>query len=137
MCKATTFHRPPAKNVKFADELAAQLFHGTNEDPFSDSYPALDTDLQQQRSDEAVFAATLDSLPAAYSQAANSSQENSPDDAIIILDTYAIFYLSGTVPEDLIVSLESSAIRFILPIINNRQQVECIVDSGSQINAMS
>jgi hypothetical protein len=33
--------------------------------------------------------------------------------------------------------MESSAIRSILPIIDNQQQVECIVDGGSQIIAMS
>jgi hypothetical protein len=37
----------------------------------------------------------------------------------------------------LIVSLESSAIRSILPVIDNKQVVECIIDPGSQIIAMS
>ncbi|KAF7372228.1 hypothetical protein MVEN_00082300 [Mycena venus] len=138
MREVTTYHCLPAKNTKPTDEPAAQLLHSTSDAaPFPDSYPALDAELQQQRSDEAVFAATLDSLPAAYAQAANGSQENLPDDAIIIPDPYAIFYSSGTVPDDLIVSLESSAIHSILPIIDNCQQIECIVDSGSQINAMS
>ncbi|KAF8131783.1 hypothetical protein K438DRAFT_1911908 [Mycena galopus ATCC 62051] len=38
---------------------------------------------------------------------------------------------------DLVVSMESSVIRSILPVIDNQQQVECIVDGGSQIIAMS
>ncbi|KAJ7121035.1 hypothetical protein C8R44DRAFT_831743 [Mycena epipterygia] len=60
-----------------------------------------------------------------------------PAGAFIVPDPYAIYYDSGTVPDDLIVSMESSAIRSILPIIDNREQVECIVDGGSQIIAMS
>ncbi|KAJ7201965.1 hypothetical protein B0H12DRAFT_1206370 [Mycena haematopus] len=38
---------------------------------------------------------------------------------------------------DLVVSMESSAIRSILPIIDNQQQIESIVDGGSQIVAMA
>ncbi|KAJ6494138.1 hypothetical protein DFH09DRAFT_946866 [Mycena vulgaris] len=51
---------------------------------------------------------------------------------------YAIYYdsVSG-MPEDLIVSMESCAIRSVLPVIDNREIVESIIDGGSQIIAMS
>ncbi|KAJ7244845.1 hypothetical protein C8J57DRAFT_1038457, partial [Mycena rebaudengoi] len=60
-----------------------------------------------------------------------------PADAIIIPDPYENYYNSGDIPEDLVISMESSAIRAILPIVDNRHQVECIIDGGSQIIAMS
>ncbi|KAF8194899.1 hypothetical protein K438DRAFT_1761178 [Mycena galopus ATCC 62051] len=47
------------------------------------------------------------------------------------------FYNSDSIPDDLVVSMESSAIRSILPIIDNQQQVESSVDDSSQIIAMS
>ncbi|KAJ6461844.1 hypothetical protein C8R47DRAFT_993378 [Mycena vitilis] len=60
-----------------------------------------------------------------------------PPGAFVVKDPYEMFYASGTVPDNLIVSLESSAIRSILPVIDNKQVVECIIDPGSQIIAMS
>ncbi|KAF8155288.1 hypothetical protein K438DRAFT_1777658 [Mycena galopus ATCC 62051] len=60
-----------------------------------------------------------------------------PLDALIVPDPLECFYNSDSIPDDLVVSMESSAIRSILPIIDNQQQVESIVDDGSQIIAMS
>ncbi|KAJ7360673.1 hypothetical protein DFH08DRAFT_1030769 [Mycena albidolilacea] len=60
-----------------------------------------------------------------------------PSNAFIVPDPYECFYNSGEIPDDLVVSMESSAIRSILPTVDNRQVVESIVDGGSQIIAMS
>ncbi|KAF8144199.1 hypothetical protein K438DRAFT_2102762 [Mycena galopus ATCC 62051] len=60
-----------------------------------------------------------------------------PPDALIVPDPLECFYNSDSIPDDLVVSMESSAIRSILPIIDNQQQVESIVDDGLQIIAMS
>ncbi|KAF8193472.1 hypothetical protein K438DRAFT_1431096, partial [Mycena galopus ATCC 62051] len=79
-------------------------------------------------------AAIFDSLPASYT---NSAHANLPEGGLIVPDPYAVYYDSGSIPDDLVVSMESSAIRSILPVIDNQQQVECIVDGGSQIIAMS
>ncbi|KAJ7235115.1 hypothetical protein C8J57DRAFT_1089163 [Mycena rebaudengoi] len=67
----------------------------------------------------------------------NSAQVNLPAGGIVVPDPYSVYYDSGVIPDDLIVSMESSAIRSILPVIDNQQQIECIVDGGSQIIAMA
>ncbi|KAJ7234542.1 hypothetical protein C8J57DRAFT_1439505 [Mycena rebaudengoi] len=68
---------------------------------------------------------------------AHSSQNDLPPNSIVVHDIYESFYNSGDIPDDLIVSMDSSAIRSILPIVDNKQQVESIVDGGSQIIGMS
>ncbi|KAJ7474616.1 hypothetical protein B0H11DRAFT_2235989 [Mycena galericulata] len=68
-------------------------------------------------------------MPAAFVYPA---QRELPPDAIIVHDIYESFYNSGEIPDDLVVPMESSAIRSILHIVDNRQQVESIVDGGSQ-----
>ncbi|KAJ7182332.1 hypothetical protein C8R43DRAFT_868619 [Mycena crocata] len=60
-----------------------------------------------------------------------------PPDAFVVPDPYECYFNSGEIPDDLVVSMESSAIRSIVPIVDNRVQVESIVDGGSQIIAMS
>ncbi|KAF7359972.1 hypothetical protein MVEN_00724100 [Mycena venus] len=71
----------------------------------------------EQRDKDALYSAFIDSLPATY---ISSEKANLPDGGVVVPDPYA-----------------SSAIRSILPIIDNQQQVECIVDGGSQIIAMA
>ncbi|KAJ6589444.1 hypothetical protein B0H19DRAFT_1303678, partial [Mycena capillaripes] len=84
--------------------------------------------------------ALLDSLPVSYTQSAHA---NLPAGGLVVPDPYdpydphSTFYEAGSIPDDLIVSMESSAIRSILPVIDNQKQIECIVDGGSQIIAMS
>jgi hypothetical protein len=90
--------------------------------------------LDEQRAKDARNTAFLDSMPATF---AHMSQPNLPPDALIIEDPYESFYNSGIIPDDLVVSMESSAIRSILPIVDNKQQIESIIDGGSQIIAMS
>ncbi|KAF7350003.1 hypothetical protein MVEN_01301900 [Mycena venus] len=131
MREATTSRRLPPKDNKNARDSIQQFFHGISDPlPFVDE---LDT-LEQQRARDAQITAMFDSLPASYVQ---SAQSNLPAGGFIVPDPYSVYYDTGSVPDDLIVSMESSAIRSILPIIDNREQVECIVDGGSQINAMS
>jgi hypothetical protein len=63
-----------------------------------------------------------------------------PPGAIIVPDPYETYLKSlprGTIPEQLIVAKESSALRSIFPLVDNQQDVECILDPGSQIIAMS
>ncbi|KAJ7101247.1 hypothetical protein B0H15DRAFT_769685 [Mycena belliarum] len=58
----------------------------------------------------------------------HTAQTALPPDAFIVPDPFEVFFASGDAPDDLVVSLESSAIRSILPVVDNRQQVESIVD---------
>jgi hypothetical protein len=95
--------------------------------PHSDS-------LAEQKAKDARSTSFLDSMPAAF---VHSSQNDLPPNAIVVHDIYESFYNSGDIPDDLIVSMDSSAIRSILPIVDNKQQVESIVDGGSQIIGMS
>ncbi|KAJ7279556.1 hypothetical protein C8J57DRAFT_1037050, partial [Mycena rebaudengoi] len=67
----------------------------------------------------------------------NESVPELPPDAVVVPDPFETYFNAGQVPEDLVVSMESSAIRSILPVVDNQQQVESIVDGGSQIIAMS
>ncbi|KAJ7106002.1 hypothetical protein C8R44DRAFT_745648 [Mycena epipterygia] len=131
MREATTSRRLPPKDNKNAGDSVQQLFHDIN-DPLP--YAAELDSLEQQRARDARSTAMFDSLPASYLQSAQSSL---PAGAFVVPDPYSVYYDAGTAPDDLVVSMESSAIRSILPVIDNREQVECIVDGGSQINAMS
>ncbi|KAF7344736.1 hypothetical protein MVEN_01634300 [Mycena venus] len=133
--EATTSRRAPAKDSNNPGAPAAQLLHDVDSPlPFSHgSDPAYET-LDEQRDKDALYSAFIDSLPATY---ISSEKANLPDGGVVVPDPYAVYYESEAVPNDLIVSMESSAIRSILPIIDNQQQVECIVDGGSQIIAMS
>ncbi|THH15795.1 hypothetical protein EW146_g4730 [Bondarzewia mesenterica] len=63
-----------------------------------------------------------------------------PEGSLVIPDPYEAYFNLLTLdeePEPLIVAKESSALHSILPLINHQQQVESIVDPGSQIIAMS
>ncbi|KAJ6567928.1 hypothetical protein DFH09DRAFT_918330, partial [Mycena vulgaris] len=93
--------------------------------------------LKEQRAKDARYAALFDSMPASFVHSA-TAQSALPADAFVVPDPYAIYYdsVSG-MPEDLIVSMESCAIRSVLPVIDNREIVESIIDGGSQIIAMS
>ncbi|KAF7348977.1 hypothetical protein MVEN_01418600 [Mycena venus] len=132
--QATTSRRAPPKDNKNSTAPASKSVH-FNDDalPFTNSFELCDT-LDEQRIKDARYAALLDSLPATYT---HSAQANLPAGGIVVPDPLSVYYNDGPVPDDLIVSLESSAIRSILPIVDNQQQVESIVDGGSQIVAMS
>ncbi|KJA18303.1 hypothetical protein HYPSUDRAFT_145133 [Hypholoma sublateritium FD-334 SS-4] len=63
-------------------------------------------------------------------------------EATVIPDTYDTYYKSlrpGELPDPdrLVVSLESSALRSIYPLVDNQLNVEAILDPGSSIIAMS
>ncbi|KAF7336287.1 hypothetical protein MVEN_02177000 [Mycena venus] len=133
MREATTARRVPPKENKTANDSVQQLIHEIDGQL---PYIAEINTIEEQRAQDARHAALVDSLPASYSQF-TPAQSNLPADAFVVPDPYAVFYDAGVVPDDLVVSMESSAIRSILPIIDNRAQVECIIDGGSQINAMS
>ncbi|KAJ7091763.1 hypothetical protein C8R44DRAFT_891329 [Mycena epipterygia] len=135
MREETTSRRFPPKDNKATG--VQQLFNKIdNPLPYTAQFAFAPDTIAEQRAKDDRYTAILDSLPASYSQSA-ATQSDLPAGAFIVPDPYAIYYDSGTVPDDLIVSMESSAIRSILPIIDNREQVECIVDGGSQIIAMS
>ncbi|KAJ7049328.1 hypothetical protein C8F01DRAFT_1002508 [Mycena amicta] len=78
--------------------------------------------------------AFFDSMPATFTQ---SAQQQLPPNAFIVPDPFESYYAAGELPKDLIVSLESSAIRSILGVVDNQQQIEGIVDGGSGIVSMS
>ncbi|KAF7306228.1 hypothetical protein MIND_00413400 [Mycena indigotica] len=104
---------------------------------FADDLPAsnalLDT-LEEQKRRDSQNTAFFDSMPATFVQ---SAQRELPPNAFVVPDPFETFYAAGEMPKDLVVSLESSAIRSILPIVDNRLRIESILDGGSQIIAMS
>jgi hypothetical protein len=63
-----------------------------------------------------------------------------PPGSLIIPDPYETYLKTlpaGVVPRQLIVAKESSALRSIFPLVDHQQQVESIIDPGSQIIAMA
>ncbi|KAJ6484677.1 hypothetical protein C8R45DRAFT_1147519 [Mycena sanguinolenta] len=130
--EATTPRRAPPKDDKNSGAPATQFLHDIDSPlPYTDDIPI---DLESHEQQNSCHDTLLHSLPTSYT---NSVQADLPAGGIVIPDPYAVYYDSGNIPDDLVVSMESSAIRSILPIIDNQQQVECIVDGGSQIIAMS
>jgi hypothetical protein len=80
-----------------------------------------------------------DQSPATFLNA-KGEQVTIPPGAIIIPDPYETYLKSlprGAIPEQLVVAKESSALRSVFPLIDNQQDVESILDPGSQIIAMS
>ncbi|KAF9537435.1 hypothetical protein CPC08DRAFT_607474, partial [Agrocybe pediades] len=72
----------------------------------------------------------------------SSMHRSPPEGATVIPDQYDQYYRSlrpGEKPDPnrLYVSKESAALRSIFPIVDNSQKIECILDPGSQIIAMS
>ena len=60
--------------------------------------------------------------------------------SLIIPDPYKTYLktlLAGVVPRQLIVAKESSVLRSIFPLVDHQQQVESIIDPGSQIISMA
>ncbi|KAJ7499381.1 hypothetical protein FB451DRAFT_1428986 [Mycena latifolia] len=135
----TTSRRTPPKDSKDSTNNSTNTFiHQLPHDsplPFADSSVEFDT-IDQQRANDAHHTALLDSMPASFTHTATSNS-TLPPGAFVVLDPYAVFYESGAMPDDLVVSMESCAIRSILPLIDNREIIECIVDGGSQIVAMA
>ena len=132
MREVTTSRHSPPKDNKNPEAPASQLFNELDQAlPFSSED---DDSLEEQCSKDARYASYLDSHPGTYIK---SDQANLPPGGVVVPDPLEMYYNSGSVPDDLIVSMDSSAIRSILPIIDNQQQVEAIVDGGSQIIAMS
>ncbi|KAJ7051592.1 hypothetical protein C8F01DRAFT_1339229 [Mycena amicta] len=80
--------------------------------------------------------AIRDALPASYTVTAGQVVQN-PTDGVVLSDPFETFFIQGTIPEGLVVAADSTAIRTILPIVDNQQHIESIVDPGSQICAMS
>jgi hypothetical protein len=135
MREVTTSRRAPPKDHKNPEGPAAQLLNDLDQAlPFSGENANQHDSLEEQRDNDARHTACLDAYPDSY---LNSAQVNLPPGGIVVPDPLEVYYNSGSFPEDLVVSMESSAIRSILPIIDNQQQVEAIVDGGSQIIAMS
>lgn len=67
-------------------------------------------------------------------------QQTPPPNSLIIPDPYEMYLNSlkpGEMADMLVVAKESHALRSILPLVDNREHVESIVDPGSQIIAMS
>ncbi|KAJ6471579.1 hypothetical protein C8R47DRAFT_1077231 [Mycena vitilis] len=132
--EATTNRRvAPNSNDKSAPKPAPPVNQFVNDALPFDSHIFHDT-LDEQRAADARNTAFADSMPAQFSY---SAQRELPPDAFVVPDIYESYFNSGDIPEDLVVSMESSAIRSILPIVDNRQVVESIIDGGSQIIAMS
>ncbi|KAF7365905.1 hypothetical protein MVEN_00465500 [Mycena venus] len=130
---ATTSRRVPQNSREKPAADSAPPVNQFLANSFPAAAEAMDS-LSEQKAKDARTTAFLDSMPTTFAQAA---QYELPADAFVVPDPYEAYYSAGMVSEDLIVSLESSAIRSILPVVNNHQKIECIIDGGSQIIAMS
>ncbi|KAJ7026684.1 hypothetical protein C8F04DRAFT_1267896 [Mycena alexandri] len=84
--------------------------------PFSEEAVIEEDTVEEQKAKDDRMTEFLDSMPAPYANAVYSVPEVPPG-AFVVDDPYEIFYGAGPLPDDLIVSLESSAIRSILPTI--------------------
>ncbi|ETW78897.1 hypothetical protein HETIRDRAFT_428667 [Heterobasidion irregulare TC 32-1] len=65
--------------------------------------------------------------------------ETPPPGATIIPNIYETYLKNlqpGQVPQPLIVAKELSALRSIVPLVDYQQEVECVIDPGSQVIAM-
>jgi hypothetical protein len=98
--------------------------------------------------DDPALPAALDDInddtgdPVVTSTFVNSIMQCStpPPNSLVIPDPYETYLKTlpnGVVPRQLIVAKESSALRSIFPLVDHQQQVESIIDPGSQIIAMS
>ncbi|KAJ6524684.1 hypothetical protein DFH09DRAFT_1418312 [Mycena vulgaris] len=132
--ETTSRRAPPKDNKDSTNTFVHQLPHDSPL-PFADSTIEADT-IDQQRANDAHHTALLDSMPASFTHA-TTSNSTLPPGAFVVPDPYAVFYEAGAMPDDLVVSMESCAIRSILPLVDNREIIESIVDGGSQIIAMS
>ena len=70
-----------------------------------------------------------------------SSASSAPQAGSLVIpdpyQTYLKTLVPGAVPDTLVVTRESSALRSIFPLVDHQQQVKSIIDPGSQIVAMS
>ncbi|KAJ3510089.1 hypothetical protein NLJ89_g4871 [Agrocybe chaxingu] len=119
--ESTTTRRQPTKDTP---TQAALL----EEDPIDPPFPERITN-------------SLYSLPRSISLA-SSQHHHPPEGSIVIPDTYETYYRSlqpgeSPDPDRLVVAMESAALRSIVPLVDNKQHVECILDPGCQIIAMS
>jgi hypothetical protein len=106
--------------------------------------PTKDTEVSQKlnilATDEDI-AEAIDDLEPDYDPISIFSNDGQlPVNATVIPDKFETYYKNlppGQKPEPLIVAKESSALRAIRPIIDNKARIESILDPGSQIIAMS
>ncbi|KAF7301290.1 hypothetical protein MIND_00694000 [Mycena indigotica] len=108
-----------------------QLVNG--EDPLP-AFATLDSGLHDDDRAAARAAAILDSR---YPIQSLLRPRTTPRMASLCRTPFVALYDQGRLPEGLITSAETTAIRCILPIVDNQEYVESIVDPGSQICAMS
>nr|GAT45889.1 predicted protein [Mycena chlorophos] len=125
---AVTPRRGPIKE-------ATQLY-GASIDPDPLSTFAVEP-LNELRSTTEREANIWDSLPTAVHTAAQAATPTVPTDGYIVPDPLSVLYAQGAITEGLVASADSKSIRSILPIVDNQQAVESIIDPGSQICAMS
>ena len=70
----------------------------------------------------------------------SSASSTPPAGSLVIPDPYETYLKTlppGAVPDTLVVAKESSALRSIFPLVDHQQHVKSIIDTGSQIVAMS
>ncbi|KAF7317593.1 hypothetical protein MKEN_00846400 [Mycena kentingensis (nom. inval.)] len=88
-----------------------------------------ETDAKSER----CAAYLADSLPSSFSANVHSPPPNETTPPLDI-------FFHDSIPSadaELVVSLDSAAIRSVVAVVDNRQAIEAILDPGSQINAMS
>ncbi|KAF7305719.1 hypothetical protein HMN09_00725200 [Mycena chlorophos] len=102
-----TPRRSPNKETTVqAEQMANTVFNSDG----LDALAAFATEsITEQRAADARETALRDSLPTAY------TQNFAPTDGFIVPDPFAIFYEQGILPEGLVASADSKAIRCILP----------------------
>ncbi|KAH9475463.1 hypothetical protein JR316_0012574 [Psilocybe cubensis] len=126
--------------LSIAPEIRSQYRDSTTSKRSANTDKIAQTNLLENRADPTsntvVFnASTVHPLP-------SSQHRSPPEGSTVIDDPFDIYYRSlrpgqHPDPNKIIVAKESSALRSIYPIVDNSLKVECILDPGCQIIAMS
>ncbi|KDR69122.1 hypothetical protein GALMADRAFT_230903 [Galerina marginata CBS 339.88] len=132
--------------LSISPEVRSQIREAvtTRRIPTKDSKDSQEAYLGEQQDE---ISSTLDELPFGAehtgSIAIPSSQHRSPPPgSIVIPDPIETYYRTlrpgeSPDPDRIVVAKESFALRSIFPLVDNSQKVECILDPGCQIVAMS
>ena len=126
---------PPAADVAKAPE--AQLLAA--EENTAEDALLLCEEIREAAHDR-KYTQLVQNMPEEFARAEAMTMRSVAGDRFIVPDPYETYLHNlppGQSPDTLTVAKESSALRSILPLIDNHLHVECIIDPGCQVIAMS
>jgi hypothetical protein len=126
----------PEVRVQVREAVSAK--RNANKDDAKEIHTLADTDTLAFTFDD--LEPDIDPPASVFTNAIQRQTRSPPPGSLVIPDPYETYLKSlpqGQIPDQLVVAKESSALRSILPLVDNQQQVEAILDPGSQIIAMA